>query len=86
MYETEACVLQIVLFTVNIAGALHENVMKQCTVAGTREHPGLPFDVLRKLKQEVSNNFHGIEKYPLSLKTKLLFDAPGQACKRLRSQ
>lgn len=37
--------------------------MKQCTVAGTQEHPDLPIDELRELI------FHSIGEHPLSLKT-----------------
>jgi len=63
-----------------------ENVMKQCTVAGTREHPGLPFDELRELKQEVFKQFPQYWRTPVEFEDiwKLCFDALGQACKRLR--
>ena len=34
-----------------------EDIMEQCTVAGTRDHPGLPFDKLQELKQTVFEQF-----------------------------
>ena len=64
-----------------------EKVMKQCTVAGTREHPGLPFDELRELKQVVFRQFPQYWNTPFEFEDvwKVCFDALGQACKRLRN-
>lgn len=63
-----------------------EDVMKQCTVAGTREYPGLPFDKLQELKQIVFELFPQYWKTPFEFEDvwKVCFDALGQACKRLR--
>ena len=60
--------------------------MKQCTVAGTREYPGLPFDKLQELKQIVFERFPQYWKTPFEFEEvwKVCFDAVGQACKRLR--
>ena len=63
-----------------------EDVMKQCTVAGTREYPGLPFNELQQLKQIVFERFPQYWKTPFEFEDvwKVCFDAVGQACKRLR--
>ena len=63
-----------------------EDVMKQCTVAGTREYPGLPFDKLQELKQIIFERFPQYWKTPFEFEDvwKVCFDALGQACKRLR--
>ena len=59
--------------------------MKQFTVAGTLEHPGLPFDELWELKQEVFKQFPQYWRIPIEFEDvwKICFDALGQACKRL---
>ena len=63
-----------------------EDVMKRCTVAGTREYPDLPFDKLQELKQIVFEQFPQYWKTPFEFEDvwKICFEALGQACKRLR--
>ena len=61
--------------------------MKRCTVAGTREYPGLPFDKLQELKQIIfEGQFPQYWKTPFEFEDvwKICFEALGQACKRLR--
>ena len=63
-----------------------EDILRQCTVMGCREHPGLPIEELNELKQAVFSKFPQFWPNPVEFEDiwTQCADAIGQLCKRLR--
>ena len=63
-----------------------DDVLIRCTVAGERDHPGLPVNELSQLKQVLFTQFPQFWPSPIEFEPlwKDCVDSIGQACKRLR--
>lgn len=61
-------------------------LMKQCTVRGTREQPGLPPEKLVEMKQFLTSVFPKMPMHEFEATWKLCIDSVGQACKSLRKK
>lgn len=65
-----------------------DHVMKQCTVQGVRDFPGLPSSELGELKQTIFQLFPHYWSNPSEFESvwSTCIESIGQACKRLRSK
>ena len=63
-----------------------KQLMKDCTVRGTREQPGLPAEKLAELKQFLQSLFPKMPQHEFEATWKQCTDSIGQACKALRNK
>lgn len=87
-YPNLHCALKAKTLAVKLArdAIFGDDVLIRCTVAGGRDHPGLPVNELSQLKQVLFMQFPQFWPSPIEFEPlwKDCVDSIGQACKRLR--